>query len=124
MFLNILFFPATLKVKVEKVIITPFQIFNSLTFVISLGTHAIECQNINDKNRIYFLKIIFWPKCFSIRTNCRSGHFRVFFCESYSENFINFTGEHSKCWVTHNFRENVFLGNLQNFSNSYSQKQT
>ena len=80
------------------IIICLIQIFNSWTSVIhlSLGTHATEYQNINEKNRMrYFLKNIFWLKHFPVTTNCRSRHSRVF-CEKCSENFINFSEEHSQ----------------------------
>ena len=66
------------------------EIFKNIYFVehlptaaFVLGTHAIEYQNINEKNRMrYFLKNIFWSIYFPVTTNCKRRHSRVFFIKA------------------------------------------
>ena len=86
--------------------------------------HVIEYQIEWD----IFLKNIFWSKHFPATTNCKTWHSRVFLVKPVFY-FINFPHEHYQ-YVSSNlelclkkqFYRDVFLGNLRNFSNIYSQK--
>ena len=64
-------------------------------FCWSLGIHAIEYQNINEKNQILFEKYIL-VKTFSTDNQLQKLPFESNFCESSPENFINFPEEHSQ----------------------------
>ena len=109
------------------------QVQTKINIVKGLQTSVIHlipgstCHWISNRMR-YFLKNIFWSKHFPATTNCKTWHSRVFLVKPVFY-FINFPHEHYQ-YVSSNlelclkkqFYRDVFLGNLRNFSNIYSQK--
>ena len=86
-----------------KFLRTPLQNIPGGCFCWSLGIHAIEYQNINEKNQIIFEKYIL-VEIFSSDNQLQKPPFEGNFCERSPENFINFQENiPSKCQVTCNF---------------------